>query len=220
MSNYTTELRWWAEQETGLSGKSAREIITAAAPLLFDFYYPYWSTNPNEKVLFQQRVLRHYYTREIGVETIGLFKLKLEDKMGEIMPYFNKLYAAAAREFNYLTTDESTENENEVTTGHTDNTNTTENKGNSKNKYSDTPQGAITGLETDEYLTSAEINENALTTTTNGNADANGSRKTERTYVGRKGASGGKLLADYYQAQLNIDKMLYKELDVLFMSIW
>ena len=44
----------------------------------------------------------HYYTREIGFETVGLWKLKLQTKLNEIMPYYNKLYETELLKYNPL----------------------------------------------------------------------------------------------------------------------
>lgn len=40
----------------------------------------------------QQKILLHYYTREICEETFALWKLRLISKLNDIMPYYNKLY--------------------------------------------------------------------------------------------------------------------------------
>lgn len=220
MSNYTTELRWWCEQVTGMAGEPPGKVIPKAAPLLFDFSYPFWSNNLNDKAAFQIKIIRHFYTREIGLETMGLFKLKLEDKMNEIMPYFNKLYSANSKAFNFLNTDEANEKETaDTATSASFNTNTDRND-NATNKYSDTPQGSISGLEDGTYMTNASIDEASSNAKTTGENNGKEKRQTERTYTGRRGASAGKLLSEYYEAQKNIDRMLFKELNVLFMNIW
>lgn len=220
MSNYTTELRWWCEQVTGMGGESPRKVIPKAAPILFDFNYPFWSNNLNDKTAFQVKIIRHFYTREIGVETMGLFKLRLEDKMNEIMPYFNKLYSAAYKDFNFLNTDEANEKENSTANNKNSYTSTSEQNSKNIDKFSDTPQGAITDLESGTYLTNATISENESNGSNNGGNTGEATSETTRTYTGRRGASGGRLLSEYYEAQKNIDRMLFKELNVLFMNIW
>lgn len=220
MSNYTTELRWWCEQVTGMSGESPRKVIPKAAPILFDFSYPFWSNNLNDKTAFQVKIIRHFYTREIGVETMGLFKLRLEDKMNEIMPYFNKLYSAAYKDFNFLNTDEANEKENSTANNKNSYTSTSEQNSKNIDKFSDTPQGAITDLESGTYLTNATISENESNGSNNGENTGEATSETTRTYTGRRGASGGRLLSEYYEAQKNIDRMLFNELNVLFMNIW
>lgn len=44
------------------------------------------------RILLNNKILMHYYMDEIGFETAGLFKVYLNNKMNEIMPYYNELY--------------------------------------------------------------------------------------------------------------------------------
>lgn len=60
---------------------------------LFDFNYPCSELTDSEKRSLEKHFCMHFYTREIGFETFGLFKLKLQSKLLDIMPKFNKLYA-------------------------------------------------------------------------------------------------------------------------------
>ena len=48
------------------------------------------------------KILKHYYTREIGEETVGLWKFRLNTRMNEIMPYYNQLYKSQLIKFNPL----------------------------------------------------------------------------------------------------------------------
>ena len=76
------------------------EIISKSVPLIFDFDYPIFDTN--YKSALECKIIRHYYLREIGFETYGIFKLKLNDKLNEIMPYYNQLYKSELLKFNPL----------------------------------------------------------------------------------------------------------------------
>ena len=195
MSKYTSEVRFICESLTGHEESSGYdgidEIIEQAIPLIFSFDFPIFDENYREVLC--TKILRHYYTREIGLETYGLWKLKLQTKLNEIMPYYNKLYESELLKFNPLydvnmttvnsgsKTGESTNignNENKRTSNRQDklsavqtdedsrtNTlagSTTEESdsltaGNNVNRdmYSDTPQGALTGVESGNYLTNA-----------------------------------------------------------------
>lgn len=195
MSKYTSEVRFICESLTGHDESSGYdgidEIIEQAIPLIFSFDFPIFDENYREVLC--TKILRHYYTREIGLETYGLWKLKLQTKLNEIMPYYNKLYESELLKFNPLydvnmttvnsgsKTGESTNignNENKrtsnrqnklsgVQTDEDSRTNTltgsnTEESdsltaGNNVNRdmYSDTPQGALTGVESGNYLTNA-----------------------------------------------------------------
>ncbi len=130
MSNYTTELRFWLETLAGNNasqdGDKVGAIVKAARPYVFDNDLPDWSGNYNESL--EEKILLHYYTREIGYETTSLFRLKLNQKLREILPYYNQLYQSETIKFNplinvnYTTDHEGVFDGNIDTTGHKDET--------------------------------------------------------------------------------------------------
>lgn len=201
MSKYTTEIRFICESLTGhedsVGYDDVDSVIEDALPLIFDFEFPIF--DENYRSVLETKILRHYYTREIGLETYGLWKLKLQTKLNEIMPYYNKLYETELFKYNPLydvdmtttnvgqktgertdinnaeatndrnrsgtskqtgsTSDErentfegSRESENQETNT---NSNQTTGSRDSQNRdmYSDTPQGNLTGVDTNTYLT-------------------------------------------------------------------
>lgn len=207
MSKYTTEVRFICEHSAGLTesaGYSAiDEVIGKAIPNVFSFNFPIFDEAYRD--ILCRKILKHYYTREICEESVGLWKLRLDARMNEIMPYFNKLYKSELLEFNPLydtdltrkgqrdnesngsedyssskdstgnsetnttnsgtstsTTNQTTEGEaNGSSEGNTTGTNTNTITGNKTNAnserdlYSDTPQGALTNVEDETYLTNA-----------------------------------------------------------------
>ena len=188
MSKYTTELRYICETEAGLSksvGQSKiKDVIAKAVDKIFDFDFPIF--DESYRNVLETKILKHYYTREIGLETYGLWKLKLDTKLNEIMPFYNQLYKSALLEFNPLyevdytktgnrdssgtrdNSESSSENydeSNEYSESHDESTNN-ENAGTltkgttttTTNYYSDTPQGAITNVIDGTYLTNATYN--------------------------------------------------------------
>lgn len=104
MSKYTTGLRYICETLAGLSESvgyaDIEEVIKNCLPKVFDFNFPIF--DESYRSVLETKILRHYYTREIGLETVGLWKLKLSTKLNEIMPYYNKLYKSELIEFNPL----------------------------------------------------------------------------------------------------------------------
>ena len=104
MSKYTTEVRFICESKAGLDASvgynSIDEIVTTAAPLIFNFDFPIY--DENYRLPLEKRILKHYYTREISEETVGLWQLRLEDRMNLIMPYYNELYKSTLIDFNPL----------------------------------------------------------------------------------------------------------------------
>lgn len=104
MSKYTTQLRFICESLCGYTESQGlskvEEIISKSAPLIFDFDYPIFDVD--YKITLEKKIIRHYYLREIGFETLGIWKLKLNDKLTEIMPYYNQLYESELLKFNPL----------------------------------------------------------------------------------------------------------------------
>lgn len=97
MSTFTTELRYMLETYNGnsenASASAVNQIIENTRTDLFDFDYPHAELTTSEKEHLEKHFMLHYYTREIGFETFGLFKLKLQSKLWDIMPKYEKLYA-------------------------------------------------------------------------------------------------------------------------------
>lgn len=102
MSKYTTEIRYICETANGLEHSkgeyNVEEIIQNSLAKIFDFDYPIF--DESYRNVLETKIIKHYYTREIGFETVGLFKLKLNAKLNEIMPYYNKLYESELLKFN------------------------------------------------------------------------------------------------------------------------
>lgn len=105
MSKYTTEVRNIVETYAGYDERAnypdVDSCIDIAIPKIFDVdNIPVYV--PEHKTLLFHKILLHYYQREIGFETAGLWKLKLNTKLKEIMPYYNQLYASELLEYDPL----------------------------------------------------------------------------------------------------------------------
>lgn len=183
MSKYTTELRYicetLAQKKASVGYDEVDTIITAAAPKLFTFDFPIFDEEYRQPL--EEKFLRHFYTREICAESVGLWKLFLQRKFTEIMPYYIQLYKSAQLEFapledvDYIKTYTKTgEGRNQGTRkGTTDRTSSGTDTSNNatqyddtvtgdeshdetyshKDAYSDTPQGTLTGVDSLTYLT-------------------------------------------------------------------
>ena len=104
MAKYTTAVRTICEVNAGLTeGKgydSIDEVIKSAIPKIFSFDFPIF--DEDYRIPLCVKILKHYYMREICEETVGLWKLRLDTKLNEIMPYYNELYKSTLLEFNPL----------------------------------------------------------------------------------------------------------------------
>ena len=219
MSKYTTELRYICEtlaSESESKGyNNIKSIIAIARPKIFDFDYPTY--NSVYKEVLETKFIKHFYTREIGYETYGLWKLKLDDKMNIIMPYYNKMYEVNDISYNPMYNVD-------ITTTHTLNKKSdtkTDTKGNNLDweMYSDTPQGSIKDLDTGKYLTNATKNtaENQSNTVT---GVASTDDYIERVIGKRGDKSISEMIAVYRENLINIDSMIIDELSDLFLNLW
>lgn len=102
MSKYTTEVRFICENSAGLTESegenNVEDIIEKARLKIFNFNFPIY--DEEYRSVLETKILKHYYTREIGFETVGLWKLWLNKRLNEIMPYYNQLYKSTLLEFN------------------------------------------------------------------------------------------------------------------------
>ena len=104
MSDFTTQVRWICEQAYNTAHPDTpgtiAQYLEAGRAAIFGFQYPIFDYD--YKKILETKILKHYYTREISEETVGLWKLRLDSKMNEIMPFYNKLYQSELLQFNPL----------------------------------------------------------------------------------------------------------------------
>ena len=190
----------------------------------FDFQmtsYPIFDENYRETL--NNNILHHYYENEIGFETAPLFRFYLNQKLNEIMPYYNELYKVQKKLINdhlLLNNVNLTEELKSKNTTQTSSVSQSTNKG--KNLFQDTPQGNISQQDINAqnvYATNITLNDNSI----NDNSSANGSGTNEyiKTIIGN---NGGKfnidILNDIKNNLMNIDLMIINDLNELFMQIF
>lgn len=203
----------------------------------FDFKmtdYPIF--DENYRNVLNKKILNHYYENEIGFETAPLFRFYLNNKLNEIMPYYNILYEKQLQLLNNidknvnLVEDFKGTNTNESTTN-TESESTSNSSGTSKNKnlFQDTPQGDLnnTELENQTWATNYtmnntknenEINDNS---SSNGTANSNGTNNYLKTIIGNNGGRYNlDILADLQKNLMNIDLLIITELNDLFMGLY
>lgn len=183
MSKYTTEVRFICENNAGLSesegANNVDSILDKCWNKVFNFDFPIFDENYRQ--ILCKKILKHYYTREIAHETVGRWKLALNAKLNEIMPYYNQLYKSELLEFNpFYDVDLTRSREGSGTSNKTSN-NTETNSGTSKNvssgsgtsntdtlnRFSDTPQNSMDtqGIADSVPLTTVtKVNEDNTTT--------------------------------------------------------
>lgn len=277
MSKFTTQLRYICEQKAGylestddyiaVINKSYDKIIHPETTLYDPAYAP---------VLYK-KILRHYYYDEIAHETTGQFIMRLNTKLDEILPYYNKLYESAALKFNPLydidyTVEGNRKDDNTIDRTRTDDLNTvrtddltavrTDNltavrtddlashsESIDWDTFSDTPEGSLSGVADNSYLTNArKIDSEADGTNTgtqtmdNTGTQTNTNTGTQSTtntgtqtnndiihnineyfehVTGKKGGTDyADLVRKFRDTFINIDMMIIHDLQSLFMGVY
>lgn len=102
MSKYTTQVRFICEERAGYEEsqgyEKVNEIIEKARGKIFNFDYEIF--DEEYRPILEKKILKHYYTREICEETFGLWQLRLDARMNDIMPFYNQLYKSELIKFN------------------------------------------------------------------------------------------------------------------------
>lgn len=239
MSKYTTEVRFICEASCGYDisqgyGKVS-DILAQSWDKIFDFDFPIF--DESYRSVLCQKILKHYYTREIGFETVGLWKLKLDTAMNEIMPYYNKMYQSANLDYNPLYDTDYRRmhegyDESKTDVGATgDDTSLRANtsSGTAFNAYSDTPQGSLQNVRNETYLTNAskDTRDSTSVDTFIGHTENDSTTKYNSIdeyidhIVGKMpGRSYAALIKEYREALINVDMMIIDELKDLFMKLW
>lgn len=206
--------------------------------------YPIFDESYREPL--NSKIIKHFWFREIGLETPGLFKAFLNKKMNEIMPYYNQLYLSQKLEFDPLvnieleTKGEGNSNQDESRnldhtedgTSKSTSTSDSQTDGKSRTLFSQTPQAQLSNY--DDYATNVTDTQSDTTVHTTSDQDSEAESKYNdvvsanikamNDYItNAKGVTGitkSQALQLYRQTFLNIDMDIIDELEVLFMGIY
>ena len=171
-----------------------------------------------------RKIVDHYYMRESGLETPGLFKHYAKVIMQEIMEEYLPLIYSASIYYDPLVNVDYTETFNRTadTTG--------ESNSNSSNNSSglvvgsNTPQGQISkqGILEGEYASSTSANENEANIKDNTTTQGNTTEEYQKRVKGNSGvsATAQKMVLQYRENIIAIDKKIIKELNILFMGLY
>ena len=178
MSSYTTSVRFICESYAGMLDSSDLDSVDNAIAgsweKIFNGRFPIF--DESYRPVLCKKILRHYYTREICAETVGLWKLWLNSKMNEIMPYYNKMYELESKKIDPLvdvdittthsgsgtnagtSQDDFKHNDGSEITNKTIVDNKTQHGGGTRDVhgYADTPMGQLQEVQNFAYLSGAE----------------------------------------------------------------
>lgn len=220
MSKYTTQLRWIVEQENLLHPYTPTEAQRYSN-------YVYRKLGLDKYPIFREeyrrglndKIIDHYYVREIGAETAGLFAMFVRRTMNEQMPYFNQLYESTLLKFDPMDEVDMryTDDGESSSTGTANGTN----KARNRQVFQDTPMSMLdtdpSAVENLEYATNVTYND--------GGNDSRTDSESAGTYSGRRTEKGRRtrapyLLREWRETFLNIDMMVIESLEDCFFKLW
>lgn len=167
-----------------------------------------------------QRIIDHFYTREIGSDAIGQWMLFVKDKMHEVMETYAPLIYSSSIKFDPLVNVDYTEQYD----GSNDSTNSSNSKstGSGLTVNSDTPQGQISkaNILNGNYASSTGANETQNDITDSSNSKGNQSYK--KTVKGNSGVSAtAQALIEQYRKYIRaLDTEIVYELEDLFVGLY
>ena len=213
MARFTTELRSIVESGFDLNLRD----------------YPIFDENYREKL--NNKIIEHYYFREIGFEVAELFSRMLNRRMNEIMPLYNQMYESELIHFdplitNLMTTISDTVGESNAKTDTTQDSVSNQNtESDLTQAHHDTPMGILTTPLDGKYATTMDASqrlENSNATNNDvGSSNTDSTAKTnEQTTVKGYTGSPSNLINEFRSSFLNIDMLIIDDLQDLFMSLW
>lgn len=172
------------------------------------------------KAKLTQRIIDHFYTREIGSDAVGQWMLFVKDKMHEVMETYAPLIYSSSIKFDPLVNVDFTEEYS----GSNDSTNSSSSKstGSGLTVNSDTPSGQISkaNILKGDYASSTGANETENDITDNSNSKGNQNYK--KTVKGNSGVSAtAQALIEQYRKYIRaLDTEIVYELEDLFVGLY
>lgn len=198
---------------------------------LFD--QPYNLYNNELKPYFEEKFFQHFMFYEIGFDNVNIFKQHLISTLNDIYPKYKQLYETEIRcqNIDFMLNKDLKESYIRKLNGESEgNSHASSNSDNISNSNdlsiaNDTPQNKIDDL--DKYMTSASKSSSNSTNNSTSNANntiKNKSNNTEEYELISQGnigvTSSAELLEKWRNVLINIDLMIFKELENLFLFIF
>lgn len=171
-----------------------------------------------------RKIVDHYYMRESGLETIGLFKHYAKVIMQELMEEYLPLIYSASIQYDPLVNVDYTETFNRNIDNTGESNSTSNNTSSGLVVGSNTPQGQISkqGILQGNYASSTSANENEANISDNTTTEGNTKENYTKQIKGNSGvsATAQKMVLQYRENIIAIDRKIIKELNVLFMGLY
>lgn len=181
-----------------------RDLASATREKIFDFEYELSSKIDKES--FEKDILNHFIMRRIGFGTFTAFQLYLENKLHEILPYYNIMFDSLV-DYNLFSNGEvikrNKTNNREINA---------ETNSEGESRYSEYPLNQLEDITSGEYVSNQNTNNINATNKTNDDDE-------ENEVIEKSPADKMALYKSYLETKRSIMNMIYKELDVLFYGL-
>ena len=171
-----------------------------------------------------RKIVDHYYMRESGFETIALFRHYARVTMQELMEEYLPLIYSASIQYDPLVNVDYTETFNRTADNTGESNSSSNNTSSGLVVSSNTPQGQISkqGILEGNYASSTSANENEASINDNTRTQGNTTEEYLKRVKGNSGvsATAQKMILQYRENIIAIDKKIIKELNILFMGLY
>lgn len=167
-----------------------------------------------------ERIIDHFFTREIGTDAIGQFKLFIKDKMRETMETYIPIIYSASIKYDPLVNVNYSETYSGTTGTSSNSTSNSSNSGLTVN--SDTPQGQINKNEILQGKYASSTGANETENSVNDSSSSNGNEEYVKTIKGNSGvsATSQKMIEQYRSVIRAVNTEIIYELESLFMGLY
>lgn len=167
-----------------------------------------------------QRIIDHYFTREIGTDAVGQFILFTKDKMNEIMETYAPLIYSASIKYDPLVNVNFTEEYSGTTGSNSQSSSSSTGSGLTVN--SDTPQGEISKSQILQGRYASSTGANETENKVNDTSTNNGNENYTKTTRGNSGVSATSqaMIKQYRDIIRAINTEIVYELEPLFMGLY
>ncbi|MBO7043832.1 hypothetical protein J6W34_04765 [bacterium] len=181
-----------------------RDLAGATHNKIFDFNYNL--SEALDKDEFEINILNHFIMRRIGFDTFTAFQIFLENKLKEILPYYNLMFDSF-KNYNLFNGGEvitrtTVDNKNMDTSGNSD----------SESRFSEYPLNELNDINDGSYVSNqTTVKSNVTNNTTEDNTT---NENITRTPIDKMA-----IYRNYLETKRSVMSMIYKELEILFYGI-
>lgn len=187
---------------------------------IFDFGYDY-KKDVTFKAFFEPYFIEHFFNEEFAFETLDYFKIKLKNRMQEVLPFYIPLYQSFyvnTIDLTLIEKEEYSENaksdENNQNMSHTVNDNT------SLDVSSDLPANAISVNNIDDVNYATDGKRGRNTAVNDSNVSNNHNSNTSRESVRKRTNNGLDNATRYSSEFLNLCNEMINKFNDLFLIIF